>query len=140
MSDIDKSDWVWFGTPGHFLCSRWCRFHLCTQVGAFLVSTVGEYVHPRHGGGREDKEAEWLRRNWPGEDIGYNRKYETMVFAAGPICTEPGCGCGMPTINGHEIDCIGANTRQQATANHMELCKKFAAIAATGGTVGVSGG
>ena len=32
----------WFGSPGHFICSFDCRFHLCTQVGDYLVSTVGE--------------------------------------------------------------------------------------------------
>ena len=36
-------DWKWFRHPGHFICARWCRFHLCTQVGKWLVSTVGEY-------------------------------------------------------------------------------------------------
>jgi hypothetical protein len=34
----------WFGHAGHFICAEWCRFHLCTQVGPYLISTVGEYV------------------------------------------------------------------------------------------------
>ena len=43
---IPKEDWKWFGSPGHYICSRWCRFHLCTLVGQYIVSTIGEYVHP----------------------------------------------------------------------------------------------
>ena len=43
---IPVSDWIWFGTPGHFICANYCRFHLCTRVGDYLVSTVGEYVPP----------------------------------------------------------------------------------------------
>jgi hypothetical protein len=123
---IPKGQWKWFGTPGHFICSRWCRFHLCTQVGDYLVSTVGEYVHPRHSNGSERTEAEWLKVNWPGEDIGFGRKYETLVFNAGFPCSEPGCMCDMPDHDGMEIDSRGTNSRQEATANHMTLCEKWA--------------
>ena len=123
---IPKEEWKWFGSPGHFICARWCRFHLCTQVGKFLISTVGEYVHPRHAMGFEKMEAEWLESNPYGEDIGCGRKYETMVFLAGQVCTRVGCGCGMPTIDGAELDTSGYNTAGDATKGHMEMCKLFA--------------
>src|SRR5919106_127620 len=55
----------WFGHAAHFICGRWCRFHLATQVGDYLVSTVGEYwpehdvreIHAQHFDG------EWWRKN-----------------------------------------------------------------------------
>lgn len=120
-------DWKWFGNAGHFICGQWCRFHLTTQVGTYLVSTVGEYVHPHHGAGSEQGEAEWLKKNWPGEDIGYGRKYETMVFRAGNPCDSPRCGgCGLPQIDGAELDCNGYNNAGDATRGHMALCEKWA--------------
>lgn len=118
------SEWEWFGHAAHFCCGQWCRFHLATKVGPWLISTVGEYVHPRHSCGNERDEAAWLKKNWPGEDIGVGRKYETMVFKAGPICE---CGCGLPAISGHEIDFLPANTSKEARENHMRLCEKWSA-------------
>lgn len=117
-------DWKWFGVAGHFICGQWCRFHLCTQVGNYLVSTVGEYVHPRHSEGSELKENEWLKKNWPGEDIGAERKYETMVFLAGPVCTDKDCNCGMPRASG-ELDFKGYNRRKDAQEGHYKMCLKF---------------
>lgn len=124
---IDSRRWKWFGDAGHFICGRWCRFHLCTQVGPWLVSTVGAYVHPMHSGGGEVAEAAWLKDNWPGEDVGCGRKYETMVFRAGQPCQKPGCHCGMPGLDdATELDFLGANTAGEATANHTKLCRKWA--------------
>ncbi len=124
-TETKYQDWEWYGNPGHFLCSRWCRFHLTTKVGPWLVSTVGEYVHPRHSGS-EPKEAEWLKDNWPGEDIGYNRKYETMVFRAGEPCMAEGCGCGLPQIDGTECSSAGYNDAKAAKEGHMRLCQEYA--------------
>ena len=124
MADRIKVEW--FGTPGHFICGRWCRFHLCTVIGGkFLVSTVGEYVHPRHSGGGEGAEAEWLKKNWPGEDIGCGRKYETMVFKAGKPCAVKSCGCGLPEIDGSELDFAGYNERAAAAKGHHKLVQKY---------------
>ena len=120
---FDPSSWEWYGSAAHFCCGRWCRFHMATKVGPWLVSTVGEYVHPRHSGASEKTEAEWLKENWPGEEIGYGRKYETMVFEAGKTCE---CGCGLPTIDGSAVDFMGANTAGDARENHMALCRKYA--------------
>ena len=39
---INPNNWKWFGSPGHFNGGAWCRFHLCTQVGKYVISTVGE--------------------------------------------------------------------------------------------------
>lgn len=122
-----RTSFEWFGSAGHFICGRWCRFHLTTKVGPWLVSTVGEYVHPRHGMGSEQREAEWLKDNWPGEDIGCDRKYETMVFKAGERCE---CGCGLPTIEGSEVDFAGYNDAKSANEGHLRLCDKYAELSA----------
>ena len=120
-----KKHWEWFGNAGHFICGRWCRFHLTTKVGPWLVSTVGELVHPRHGMGSELKEDEWMADNWLGEDIGCNRKYETMVFRAGKPCDVDGCGCGFPQIDGEELAALGYNDAKSATEGHMRLCEEY---------------
>ena len=118
----DRAEWEWFGNAGHYCCGRWCRFHLTTKVGPWLVSTVGEYVHPRHGGGSEEAEAKWLQANWPGEDVGCDRKYETMVFLAGDRCEY---GCGIPTTSGPELDMYGYNSAGEATEGHMAMCQQW---------------
>ena len=93
----DSVHWKWFGTPGHLCVAKWCRFHLCTKVGKYLVSTVGEYIHPySHGFKSERDEGEWLNKNLFGEEIGFGRKFETMVFRAGKPCTTKDCNCGLP--------------------------------------------
>jgi hypothetical protein len=103
--------WKWFGTPGHF-CGAWdCRFHLCTQVGPWLISTVGEWMpDPRK----------------PCQELGSGRLYETMVFRAGEPCDRRGCRCGKPKITGHELDMTGTRFRGVAKENHMAMCYQWA--------------
>ena len=136
MGKMGRRGWVWYGNPGHFICAQWCRFHLCTKVGPYLVSTVGEYVHPRHSAGSEQSEAKWLKENWPGEEIGLDRKYETMVFRAGKPCEAEECGpggCGLPEIDGSELDSQGYNLRADAQRGHLAMCEKWAAKAEADG-------
>jgi hypothetical protein len=64
------------------------------------------------------------------EEIGCDRKYETMVFFAGERCTAKGCGCGLPSIRGSEMDCEGSNDAGTATKNHMAMCNRYSRIAA----------
>lgn len=132
---INPSEWQWFGHAGHFICGQWCRFHLCTKVGEYLVSTVGLYVPPHKTGGSERTEAEWLADNPDGADIGCDRKYETRVFGAGEPCTSSDCNCGLPTTVHPELDVFPANKAGDARANHMTLCKKYAAMEKTGEAV-----
>ncbi len=135
--------WRWFGHAGHFICSRDCQFHLATQVGQYLVSTVGEYWPPRrvreiHA---EVHDPAWLAENderlgddfdaaymkrFGFEEIGYQRLYETMVFRAGKPCTDPKCNCGLPAIDGSELDFAGYNGARAATEGHLALCRKWA--------------
>ena len=143
MAKVDASKWKWFGHAGHFICGTHCRFHLCTQVGKYLISTVGEYWPER--GSREIhakyEDPKWLSENVcrKGDDfdaafrnrfgyleIGCDRLYETMVFRAGTPCASKKCGCGLPEINGSDLDYAPANEAGVARANHLKLCKKFA--------------
>lgn len=40
---IPKSEWVYYGFPGHFVGGIDCAYHLSTRVGGYLISTVGAY-------------------------------------------------------------------------------------------------
>ena len=106
---IPIEDWKWFGLPGHLCIASECRFHMVTQVGKYLISTIGEYVY-------KGKRTE----------IGLDRYFETMVFIAGKPCKNKGCLCGMPEISGEEIDDQGYKTEGEAQVGHMKLCWEYA--------------
>jgi hypothetical protein len=142
-SIVPPEEWKWFGNVGHFICGHMCRFHLCTLVGEYLVSTVGEFwpernvreIHAKindiawlstHRDLRGDAFDHAYMRRFGYEEVGYQRKYETMVFNAGEPCSAEGCGCGLPALkDGMELDFLPANDAKTATENHMQLCKKY---------------
>lgn len=129
-SDIPASRWRWYGSPGHFICGSHCRFHLCTVVGRFLVSTVGEYTPPYMVSGGDKKEANWIQENYPGLDIGHQRKYETMVFEVSDRkCDDPSCGCGMPLHSGREVEFQGYITNGEAVSGHTAICIEYSSAA-----------
>lgn len=115
---ISESAWIWYGRPAHFICAEWCRFHMATKIGGYIVSSVGLYIHPRHVGGSEQQDYAYRRKNPNGEEIGCGRFYETMVFRAGEPCKAEGCACGLPTISGSEIDSDGYQTTGEAHEGH----------------------
>ena len=39
---MNKDKWIWMGHPGHFILGDKCVFHLCTYIGGYIVTTVGE--------------------------------------------------------------------------------------------------
>lgn len=141
MKAIPKSEWEWFGNAGHFIVAAYCRFHLTTKVGAYLVSTVGEYfpsesvretIADSRGvklEGRGDaREADYMRK------IGFEalgagaETYETMVFHCGNACSEPSCGCGMPIPEDWaELTRERYSTAGEATKGHMRICGEYAA-------------
>lgn len=106
---IKQSEWKWFGTPLHFICSHDCRFHLGTQVGEYVISTVGEY-RPK-----DSKQMETL-------GYGDKRFYETMVFKADG--KHEGCDC--PDIEPSEIEVEYYQEHGQADKGHVALCLKYA--------------
>lgn len=136
---IPETEWRWFGNAGHLIVASDCWFHLCTQIGDVLVSTIGEYFPPESlrerfaesrgvalEGFGDARRADYLRKIGF-EEIGYGRTYETMVFrTTGDVCHAAGCVCGLPTIIPRELDMRGYQTAGAATLGHMELCRQYA--------------
>jgi hypothetical protein len=121
-------DWEWYGLSGHCIIGRWCRFHMLTNVGNYLVSTIGQYVHPTHSNGSEKSDAEWCAAHPNGDELGPGRTYETFVFPHdGSRCSNDKCGCGQVVPSSWtEVDSLPANDPGTARKNHMELCRKWA--------------
>jgi len=59
------------------------------------------------------------------ETVGCDRTYETMVFKAGKPCTAKGCKCGLPAIDGSELDFEGYNDAGAATLGHRKMVAKW---------------
>lgn len=98
------------GYAGHLIVGYLCRFHIATEIGDVLVSTVGAYFPT----GKSDEM----------ETVGSNRLFETMAFRLGAdVC---GCGCGerQPSDWG-EIDFEGYNDAPSAAAGHEAMCIKW---------------
>ena len=116
---IPAEKWKWFGHAAHLIVARDCMFHLSTQIGDVIVSTVGNWqpVSMRKG----DKMPE-------PQEIGAGRKYETMVFAVNGKCEDPSCGCEQPDHNGHNIDFDAYDTAGEANAGHLNMCRKWAEL------------
>ena len=140
---VTKDKWIWMPHPAHFICSHDCKFFLATKVGKYIISTVGEYwpdqvvrrIHAEihdpkwhkennHRKG-DDYDHEYMKR-FGYEEIGWNRKYETMVFRA--IKTpENGCkACPYVIESGSNIDEAHYNEPEDAYKGHMKMCRKFA--------------
>ena len=112
---IEQKDWRWFGSPLHFIAADSCRFHLGTQVGNYIISTVGDY-HPQSGSGSR-------------QIIGSGRYYETYVFT---VASESRHGCACPEIQSSEIDSRDYNEDancDEVNAGHLAMCLKYAAHA-----------
>ncbi len=114
---IQESKWRWYGNAGHLCVGEYCRFHLTTRVGEFLVSTVGDYFP-------DSKVAEICKhpKDNP-QEIGCGRLFETMVFLTTGPCP---CGCGMPAIDAAELDFSGYNDRKAANEGHLRMCREWA--------------
>jgi hypothetical protein len=58
------------------------------------------------------------------EEIGCDRKYETMCFkTTGGVCS---CGCGLPKVDFSELDMEGYNDAESATKGHYLVCERWA--------------
>jgi|GEM_PF-3221239 hypothetical protein len=108
--------WKWLGFAGHHICAERCLFHLTTDVGRYLISTVGKF-HPEMNQPPQ-------RQLGPVDTVGHNRLYETAVFKkeSDKLCS---CGCGLPVINPMEIKMLPANDSGTATKNHMAMCREY---------------
>ena len=133
---MDKSDWIWMPHAAHFILGTECQFHLATYVNGYLISTVGELwpdsriraITANAKGiqinGRGDAwDADYMKKIGYAE-IGYQRKYETMVFMAEPNYEHRCCPWRM--ANASEIDGQGYNDPSDATDGHLALCERYA--------------
>jgi hypothetical protein len=138
---IPEREWIWTGWAAHLIVGEDCRFHLCTDIGDYRVSTVGAYL-PDAGvreilaesrgitlEGRGDaRRASWRRQvGW--EDVGHRRKFETMVFRlAATSCDMPDCGCGLRDVaDWSELAVDGYNDPGEAHRGHLAMCRRVAA-------------
>lgn len=103
---IPETDWIWHGTPGHFICWYACCFRLHTTVGEYRVSSIGCY-HPSDDPNRTGKPSE----------IGLGRLYETMVFRN---------NSEGEALDYSEIDWAGYNDEAAAREGHRAICRKYA--------------
>lgn len=139
MLKKSKEKWVWMPHAGHFICARSCQFILNTYVGKYIVSTVGELwndqIVRRIHASVHDKQ--WYEKNinlkgdyfdsaymkkFGFENIGCERKYETMVFKARK--SEHKC-CPYKIIVSEEVDTEGYNKPEDACRGHLKLCNKW---------------
>ncbi|PYQ83172.1 MAG: hypothetical protein DMG02_34135 [Acidobacteria bacterium] len=138
--NIPVHEWEWFGSPGHLIVARDCRFHLCTLIGEYLVSTVGQYLPDSQVreilattrgialDGRGDARLADYMTKIGYEEIGSGRLFETMVFkTTGERCTAKDCACGLPTIDPSDLLCKGYMTAGAATKGHRAICARVAA-------------
>jgi hypothetical protein len=100
---------TWLGHKQHFIGANECTFSLATEVGKYVVSTIGEYT-PAHDG--------------VFEEIGPNRLYETFVFEKKPGRHE----CGCPKFGLSEIDSQGYVSASKAQKGHEKFVAKYAAV------------
>ncbi len=108
---MNKEKWIQMPHPAHLCVANYCRFHLATYVGKYIVSTVGEYRPERA-----------IMEEFGFEEIGTGRKYETMVFRA--VKSKNKC-CPYKILVNEEVDMKGYNDADSATIGHNLLCKKW---------------
>lgn len=137
---MKKDKWIWMPHAGHFICASKCQFHLNTYVGKYIVSTVGELWNERCVREIHAKvyDPEWLLENrhlkgddfdyaymkkFGFEEIGCDRKYETMVFVA----KKSGNKCCPYHIDvSKQVDFNSYNKPEDAHEGHLKLCNKWA--------------
>ena len=110
---VNKAEWVWMPHAGHLIVGELCRFRLNTKVGAWIVSTVGEYLSA-------DQEI---------CELGIGRTYETMVFLAKEAPMSEAC-CPWRIANGENVDVEGYNDAGAAYRGHLAMCEKWSHRAA----------
>jgi len=112
---LSEAEWKWYGYAGHFIGGQQCAYHLSTRIGAFLVSTVGDYQPNGERGGRMRIGA------------GDNAFFETYIFRC-----EGEDENGDPIVSDFsEID--GERYAESIDAERGHFCKKYAHIAALNG-------
>ena len=130
---------IWMGHAGHFICSSHCQFHLNTYVNGYIISTVGELWNERaireihakihdpkwlldNGNKKGDDFDSAYMKRFGFEDIGFKRKYETMVFKAKK--SKHKC-CPYEMCSGDNVDFDSYNTADEAQVGHYKMLRKW---------------
>lgn len=100
---------------GHFICAYKCQFHLNTCVGKFIVSTIGEMTDTADMHRRRETQ------DW--EELGVQRKYETMVFPA--VKDSKNACCPFAAETSRDLSMEGYNTAADAYKGHLRICAKY---------------
>jgi len=132
---VNRSEWEWFGHACHLIVGSNCQFHMATKVGDYLISTVGEYlpdapvreILAETRGvtlkGQGDARLADFMQKIGFEDIGYKRKFETMVFRL----TDQSKDCGCPEVaDWAELEVAAYNDCAEASKGHYEMCDRWA--------------
>ncbi len=106
-------NYIWMPHPQHFIGASSCQFRLGTYVNGYIISTVGEY-RPSSSNGED-------------QEIGADRKYETMVFKASKRKGKEEQCCPYQIDVSDEVDFEGYNDAVSATQGHYKFCKKYEA-------------
>lgn len=105
------------GCAGHLLVARWCAYRRHTQVGAFRVSTVGDY-YPATGRGEESGPRTTI-------GAGADSFFETLVFrTTDKPASDSGCGC-REVVDWSEIDGERYATAGEAQTGHERYVTKY---------------
>lgn len=128
---------IYMPHPGHLCVSRDCKFFLNTCVNQkWIVSTVGEYlpsdevreIFATTRGvileGKGDYRLYDYLKKIGYENIGFGRKYETMVFEAARV-DDPTTCCQWRMADGREKDSAGYNEPSEAYKGHMAMIQKW---------------
>lgn len=140
---MTKDKWIWMPHAAHFICGSKCQFHLATYVGTYIVSTVGEmwpersvreiYAeiknktwHEEHKLLKGDTYDAAYMKEFGFEDIGFDRKFETMVFKAERVKdqTKKDC-CEYRMATAENVDFQGYNLSGEAERGHLKMCLKW---------------
>ncbi len=134
---MQRNRWVWMPHPGHFIMGSSCRFRLNTFVGKYIVSTVGELwpdsairkIHAECRGivveGKGDEYDFNYMKAIGYEDLGMDRKYETMVFPASKNENKDQQCCPYRVAQFLELDSKGYNDPGEAYKGHMKMCERW---------------
>lgn len=114
----EEKELIQHGYAGHFMMCRDCQFHLTTEVGDFVVSTIGDYCPD----GELTNRVEIIK--------GYN--FQTKVFQfMGYSCSDICLYVTRTPLNlnySNAIETKNYNTAGEAQEGHRKLCQIYLKI------------
>jgi hypothetical protein len=136
-----KAGWVWMSHPAHFIGGMNCRFHLNTCVNEkYIISTVGELlwdegvreIMAKSRGvlleGKGDARLADYMKKIGYEEVGFGRKFETMVFTAKRNPSPDSQCCLWVVSDFSDLDMYGCNDAAEANRIHLDMCEKWSLL------------